>query len=396
VVSTYLSILRTPGSARVTLAGLLGRLAYLAGPYCLLLYGTQHGSIRYGADLAAAFSAGSAVGMPLSSWLAGRVPPARLVLSLAPLSVAAGILTLLARDHRTAAAAGVAVTALLLPPFGPLVRSRWSRVLILSQDLAAARSLEAALTEGLIVLGPAIMAGVAAGFGATAGLVLLLALVAAGTLGLAAGLEPIAPARIVSAASIRPVRSAWMPAVLLLLASVVVCAAGLAAVEVATPAALLDRGGVAAESGPVLAVLALGSALGGLWYGTRRWIGAAGSRYAVACVLSGLGCWLLVLACGHTVLGLAVVVAAPAGLPLAATAIEEFALLETRTPAAHLTTGFAVLLSANSAGAALGAVAAGRLLDRHLTSAAVAALAAGALVLAGLGGWVAAGLSRRS
>jgi hypothetical protein len=67
------------------------------------------------------------------------------------------------------------------------------------------------------------------------------------------------------------------------------------------------------------------------------------------------------------------------GLPLSATTTEEFGLLERTAPAERLTEGIAYLLSVNSLGAALGALAAARLLP---TRGGVAVLWLGAAALA--------------
>jgi hypothetical protein len=369
----------TPGSPRVVAAGLVGRFAYLAMPFCLVLFGLDRfGRIGAGANLAASYSLAAAVGMPAMSALAGRWGPSRLVLIAGTSSVLAGSGVLLS-GSLTVCMGLTLVMAATFPPFGPLVRARWSWVLQ-GEDLeglqGSARALEASLTEALAVLGPAAVASITALVGARAAWGTLVGLCGVASVGLACALRGAAmPSGPPSSPSRR-----WAPrfgSFTALLFGITMAAAGLAVMEVSVPAALLGRGQAPTGAGAVLSGLALGSVMGGLWYGTRVWRGSVRLRYLVTCLLVGAGLWLVIRTAQHAALPIIVAVAAVAGLPLAASTTEEFALLEGLVPTSRLTAGVALLLSVNSLGSAVGAYAGGQLLrgGEPGTAAAVAGLA---------------------
>ena len=71
--SSSSQVLRTPQVPRVLLASLVGRLPFGAAPLALLLFTRESGSIAAAGLIVAAYGAGTALGQPLLSRLAGKV-----------------------------------------------------------------------------------------------------------------------------------------------------------------------------------------------------------------------------------------------------------------------------------------------------------------------------------
>ena len=139
-------------------------------------------------------------------------------------------------------------------------------------------------------------------------------------------------------------------------------------------------------AGFVLGTYALGSATGGLWYGTRTWKAPAGRRLAVTLALTVAGVctfWTmpnLLMLTGVIYL---------CGLTIAPTLIAGFSLLESHALPGRTTEAMSWLSTGISVGVACGATAAGFILDAFgprdgYVFAASCGLAAVALCLAGL------------
>jgi MFS family permease len=138
-------------------------------------------------------------------------------------------------------------------------------------------------------------------------------------------------------------------------------------------------------AGPLLALIALGSAVGGLWYGGRRWQAPLADRFAVACVTLAACAVPLVLASSLAAMALAALVT---GLAIAPSLIVSAVLTERLVPADALAEGLGLLGGSIGVGFALGAPLAGHLVDTSGARAAffVAVAAAGAAALVTVAG----------
>jgi MFS family permease len=125
--------------------------------------------------------------------------------------------------------------------------------------------------------------------------------------------------------------------------------------EVAMPA-LATQDGDPAAAGILLGAFAGGSLLGGLLYGSRSWPGSSAQRYVFLTAVFAAGMAPLIVAGSIPVM---VVLMAVAGLTLAPVAACSFALIEDVAPTGTTIEAFTWLFTANMAGAALGAAAAG-------------------------------------
>jgi predicted MFS family arabinose efflux permease len=139
-------------------------------------------------------------------------------------------------------------------------------------------------------------------------------------------------------------------------------------------------------AGFILGTYALGSATGGLWYGSRQWRAPVETRFAVTLVLTVLGVatfWaqpnLVTLTCGIYL----------CGLTIAPTLIAGFSLLEAQARPGRRTEAMSWLSSGIGVGLALGSSAVGFILDAHgprvgYAFAAACGVAAAATCLLGL------------
>jgi MFS family permease len=136
----------------------------------------------------------------------------------------------------------------------------------------------------------------------------------------------------------------------------------LGAIDVAVPALARDAG-APASAGLLLAALAIGTAAASLAAGRRPWRWPPMRRLALLQVLLALMLALCALAAARLeLLGLALV---GAGAALGALFVTLYLLVDELAPPGAGTRTFAWLGAANNAGIAVGAAAAGALMDRH-------------------------------
>jgi predicted MFS family arabinose efflux permease len=262
-----------------------------------------------------------------------------------------------------------------------MVRSRWSELLRGSALLDAAFSLEGIADELIFITGPVLVVALATLVRPVAGVLVTAALSVAGVVGLTRQRrsEPAAAAGTHARGS--ALRS---PGLRVLIAMHACLGALFATVDLATIDFAASRG-ARPLAGALLGLYGLGSAVAGVWYGTRRWRSSQGSRLRVALAATVLGVVPLAFVTGVWEMAVAIIVA---GLGISATLISSYSLAEACVPAEYRTEGMSWLTTAASVGAALGAPVAGRLIDSRGASAGyvfafVIGLAAVAIVAAG-------------
>jgi MFS family permease len=115
-------------------------------------------------------------------------------------------------------------------------------------------------------------------------------------------------------------------------------------------------------AGFILGTYALGSALGGLWYGTRRWRVSLGRRFTATMALTVTGVATFWAMPGLLALDAVCLVA---GLAIAPTLIAGYGILERQAPPDRSTEGMAWLGSTISVGVGVGSAVAGHIIDAH-------------------------------
>ncbi|HEY0716494.1 MAG TPA: MFS transporter, partial [Streptosporangiaceae bacterium] len=113
-------------------------------------------------------------------------------------------------------------------------------------------------------------------------------------------------------------------------------------------------------AGLILGGYALGSAFGGLWYGSKAWRAPLRRRFALAVAAAAVGTATFWAMPGLASLAAVMIIS---GLVLSPMLITGFSLIEQQAAPGRLTEGMAWLTSAISAGTALGSAVAGQLVD---------------------------------
>jgi MFS family permease len=396
----YVEVLRLPGALRFSGAGFVARMPMsMFGLGTVLLIAALTRRYELAGLVAAVGSVGYAVGAPQFAKLTDRYGQRR-VLRPQVLVFSAATAALMVLAEARAPLAVVAISSLLaggtMPSIGPMVRARWSALLADTAGLHTAFSLESVADEIIFMVGPVVVAVLATDVYPAAGLAAALLPCLVGTVWFTAQrrTEPPPPSRapgVTTTADSLPAtaRAARRPRAAALVTLVPVyglLGATFAAIELST-VAFAGEHGHTQLAGLVLCVYALGSAAGGLWYGSRHWHSPLPRRFVITLGLMTSGVAMFWWQPGFASLFPVIFVA---GVAIAPTAITGYSLIDELAPPERRTESMTWLSSAIGVGLALGAPAAGRLIDASGARAGyllAAALGAAAFVacLAGLG-----------
>jgi predicted MFS family arabinose efflux permease len=280
-----------------------------------------------------------------------------------------------------------------MPQTGPMARARWSALLAGSPRLHTAFSVESVADELCFVIGPAAVTVLATQLYPAAGVGTAALCALAGSLWFASQRSTEPPAVPVHAAPapsggrIRPARRATLaaPGLVVLIPVYLFLGAMFVAIDLST-VAFAAQAGHKPLAGFVLGVYALGSATGGLWYGSRNWHAPASRRLAVTLSLTVAGVctfWAM-----PNLLVLAPVIYL-CGLTIAPTLIAGYSLLESTALPGRATEAMSWLSTGISVGLAISSTAVGFILDAFgprwgYAFAAAAGVTATLIYLAGL------------
>jgi MFS family permease len=388
----YADIFRTPGAWCFSAAGVIGRMPMaMFGLGTVLLISSVTG--RYG--IAGAVSAAGSVGYAFTAPRIGRLTDTHgqrtVLLPLVTVFTAATVLLVVAVQARLPAwtwfVTGTVAKA-AMPSLGTMVRTRWSALLADSPRLHTAFSVESVADEVCFVLGPAAVTLLATEVFPAAGVGVTALLCLAGTLWFAAQRRTEPPTMRPGPAdpgTARVRRGAAAPGLAVLIPVFGLQGAMFVAIDLST-VSFAQHFGHKPLAGVILGVYALGSAIGGLWYGTRHWHAPADRRFALTLTLTALGVatfWAqpsLITLTGVIFLS---------GLAIAPTAIAGFSLLDAQASADRRNEAISWLGSGIGVGAAGGASVVGFILDAHgprmgYVFAAACGLASAVTCLAGL------------
>lgn len=381
----YRAALATPGALAFAIPGVVGRMPMAMLSLALVMLVTAvTGSYGLAGAASAAGALLYAAVTPRAARLADRYGQARVLHpQVAVFAAATAALALSAMERAPAWALLMtgALSRATMPSLGPMVRSRWSRLLGGSALLDAAFSLEGIADELIFITGPVLVAALASGFTPVAGVLVTAALSVAGVLGLTRQRCSEPAAAPVTRAQAPTLRS---PGLRVLIAMTACLGALFVAVDLATIAFAQHHGDKAA-AGPLLGLYGLGSAIAGVWYGTRSWRASQASRLTAALAATVLGVAPLAFMPGIWPMAAAITAA---GLGISATLASSYRIAGTAVPAGQRTEAMSWLTTAAATGTALGAPLAGHLIDSHGAPAGylfafTAGLAAVAIVTAG-------------
>ncbi|HEY7430909.1 MAG TPA: MFS transporter [Streptosporangiaceae bacterium] len=390
----YLAVLRLPGALGFSAAGFVARMPMsMFGLGTVLLIAAVTGKYGVAGVVAAVGSVGYALGAPQFGRLADAYGQHRVLrpqVAVFVLGTVALMVLAEAGAPLIAVAVAGAIAGITMPSIGSMVRARWSVLLAGTDRLHTAFSLESVADEIIFVVGPALVTLLATDVYPAAGVGAAMLLCAVGTV-LFAGQRrtepPPHPRPPAASRSREGGRVRRGPAVrgLVTLVPVYLLLGGMFATIELSTVAFASEVGHKAEAGFVLGVYALGSAVGGLWYGSRHWRGPLARRFIItlACMTAGVATFWFQP-------GLATLYAVifVAGLAIAPTLINGFSLVEEQAPPARRTEGMTWLSSAIAVGVAIGSPVAGHIIDAHNARWGYV-LAAGfgvAALLVGLGG----------
>ena len=363
--NAYLALLRLPGAARFSVAAAIGRMPMaMFGLGVVLLVKATTGQYGLAGIVSGAGSIGYAVCAPLLARLADRFGQRRVLRPLVTIfAVSTAAFIACAELHLavwTLLITG-AVAGSSMPSLGSMVRARWSTLLAGSPALHSAFALESVADEMIFVAGPAIVTLLATKVLPAAGVAVALVICLTGTLLFAAQrrTEPV-PQPMSATRHSRSRGRGLAAAGLATLAPAYLCLGAMfAAIDLST-VDFAQLEGHKPLAGFILGTYALGSAIGGLWYGSRRWRAALERRFAITLAITVTGVATFWAQPNLMTLDLSMLVA---GLTISPTLIAGYSLVERQASEVRQTEAMTWLSSTISVGVAIGSAVAGQLVD---------------------------------
>lgn len=377
---SYAAVLRLPGARILFGSALLGRLSFATVALSLVL-SVQHatGTFAVAGAATGAFGLANVIASPVRARYVDRFGPTRALLVLGTLFSGAlcmvGVGCLAAWAPWTLVAVST-IAGLFAPPLGSSMRVMWAAIVPEARLLPRAYSLDAVAEEILFTAGPLLVGLLILVSGPVVALFMTAAVALTGTtlFCLNRRVRAHGPTTTVAHAHERPLRQRGFPTVLIALMGVGLV---IGTMETGVPAFTAERSSAAA-AGILLALLAAGSAAGGLVYGHRAWRPALAVRLVVLSVSLVVVSALAAVAPNEVVLGTVLV---GVGLFLAPTVVTAYLLADALT-AEHVRTEATTWTNTSiNFGVAIGAAVAGVVVDHAGTTSAFVIGAAAALVL---------------
>jgi MFS family permease len=363
----YADIFRIPGAWRFSAAGVIGRMPMsMFGLGTVLLISAATGRYGVAGAVSAAGSLGYAFSTPQIARLVDSRGQRRVLLPLLAVFTAAAVALIAAVELQLPTWAFFvpgAIAGATMPSLGTMVRARWSALLAGSPRLHAAFSFESVADELCFVVGPAAVTLLATQVFPAAGVGVATLLCLGGTLWFLAErqTEPVVTRTAGPVQRGERARGAPAPGLVVLAPVYLLLGAMFVSIDLST-ISFAQHFGHKPLAGFILGTYALGSATGGLWYGSRQWRSSLQTRFAVTLTLTVLGVatfWaqpnLVTLTCCIYL----------CGLTIAPTLIAGFSLLEAQAKPGRLTEAMSWLSSGIGVGLAAGASVVGFILDAH-------------------------------
>ena len=381
-LARYAALLNQPALRAAILASVLGRLPIgITGLAILMLGQDTTGSFARGGVIAACYVAGLAAVAPLLGRMIDRYGPRQTLLVCAftfPTALAALVAVLAVPAPLWIACMFAAAAGACFPPITVCMRTFFKQRLEEEAQLATAYSLESVVIETIFIVGPVLVAMFVALASPAAAVLFAAACGCAGTLLFQRShalvhwkIEPRGATSIFGPL----VEPGFMP----LLAVIVCYASAFGLVEIGTTAYATERGGPAL-AGVLLGIMSIGSAAGGLVYGSRSWRLPLTRQFPLTLALMGMGVAPLALFTPVWAFGIWCVAA---GIVMAPALIMQAMLVARITRAEHSTEAFTWSSTGLLAGVGFGLTGGGALLE-YARSPAVFATAAALSIAAGV------------
>jgi MFS family permease len=362
-LARYAILLERPELRRTIVASVIGRLPIgILGLAILLATRAASGSFGHAGAAAACYLAGLAAMAPVFGRVIDRTGPATILLVCAvvfPATLLALVTALRLDAPAWAAFTFAALAGASFPPITVCLRTFLRQRLLEEAQLATAYSLESVLIDVIFIIGPMLVAlfvaylsaGMAVLFAGTCGFVGTL-LFRRSPLLAHWRIEQRQAASFFGPLSVR----GFVPLLVVILAYS--GAFGLLEIGVTAYAA---EAGKPALAGLILGLMSVGSALGGLAYGSRGWRLKLPQQFALMLLLMGIGIAALSLI-GNAVLFVALGIVA--GIVMAPALIIQSMLVAKTAPPQYATEAFTWSTSCLLTGVGLGLATGGLVLER--------------------------------
>lgn len=380
----YATLLERSELRRTIVASVIGRLPIgILGLAILLATQAATGSFGHAGAVAACYLAGLAAMAPVLGRLIDKTGPARILrvcAALFPATLVSLVVALRLGAPSWAPFMLAALAGASFPPITVCLRTFLRQRLADEAQLATAYSLESVLIEIIFIVGPMLVAlfvaylsaGAAVLFAAVSGLAGTLLFLRSPVLAHWRIEHRHAPS-LVGPLSVR----GFVP----LLAVILAYSGAFGLLEIGVTAYAAEAGRPAL-AGLILGLMSVGSALGGLAYGSRSWRLQLPEQFALTLLLMGVGIAALGLIAD---VALFVALGVIAGVVMAPALIIQSMLVARTAPAQYATEAFTWSTSCLLTGVGLGLAAGGVLLERASSAAvfgAAGAVSLGAATLA--------------
>lgn len=360
MLGVYRRLCATPGTVAVIVAGFGAQMAHLMTVLGIIFFvSAATGSYGLAGALSATYAMTYAVASPFVSRMAERFGQHRVlaVTAVANTVSRAGFLVAVWLEMPTLILVlSAGLSGATMPATGALVRARFSYLFRGSSLLNSALAGASVVDDVIMVVGPVLVATISTAWEPAAGLFFALVLGAVSQAALAAQRRTQPP---IHPAGRRHGTALSTTGFVMLLLTFTALGAAEGTLHLSTVAFSSEQH-AKALSGPILATLALSSALSGLWYGSRA--RARPERHLVtALLLCTVG--MLLFAAASTI-WFAFVAATAAGIALAPAFISGFSVVHHSVARRALTEGMTLLTTAVGIGISLGSTLAGILTDQ--------------------------------